>query len=737
MKKVTIITPPEYDGLVLEALGQAGVTHLKEVTGPEFSELKARPEKEIDYSTLYQKLHSRYLELMGMIEKPVERRRPDLEELRVFAVSPESELQGLFNELDRLISQLKLKKEDQSRISNALLEELQSDLDELNEEYKGKREDLLREISGIEAERAQLREEYLALRARVESIQALTPEEFKRCFAVGVVKNEQIPQLERYLNRYEGTLHRTAPISDEESFLFVFGSDEGRKWVEALFLIFDIRDIFDVLDPRDVLLVLDPEKREEALRKYREQIKALEERSEPTARSPEEESLMKRIDELEEALRGAVEGLKEEYNEKIRRNEAEHEAEIEAFKGEQEDVIGKIAYYDRLLGIYADRRAPVLRSKVLSVIQGWTPESKVDELMEAVGGVEKQVGETLFVEVQDVDPEEDANAPTPPMDFKPSFLQPLWILTSLRGWPSSWEINPGYISVLVFSFQFGLMFGDVGQGAIFLIAGIILLRKFDRGMMQKLGGLFIPMGLSAIAFGFLYDSTFLVEGLFFHEHQIMPNPIEQTTSLMKLVFTIAALEVVMGLVLGAINNIRSGNPIGALGEHGLGMILYVLGLYLSANYFISIGLDFMPVLSHWTFYLMLVGMGMSFMEPVLHSVKHGHGVGMESIGEGVGGMLMTFVEGLANLFSFLRIAAFALAHASLAIAAEALTRSLGIAGIGLIIMNVVALSFEFVSSSVQSLRLLYYEFMGKFYSGEGRPFRPFRLNKEQRTIVGS
>jgi vacuolar-type H+-ATPase subunit I/STV1 len=42
-------------------------------------------------------------------------------------------------------------------------------------------------------------------------------------------------------------------------------------------------------------------------------------------------------------------------------------------------------------------------------------------------------------------------------------------------------------------------------------------------------------------------------------------------------------------------------------------------------------------------------------------------------------------------------------------------------------MNLIAMSFEFMSSGVQSLRLLYYEFMGKFYQGDGVPFRPYRL----------
>jgi V/A-type H+-transporting ATPase subunit I len=285
------------------------------------------------------------------------------------------------------------------------------------------------------------------------------------------------------------------------------------------------------------------------------------------------------------------------------------------------------------------------------------------------------------------------------------------------------------------------MFGDIGQGLVFLLVGLALYKKYDRGMMKYLTTLFIPMGIAAIVFGFMYDSIFLVEHAIthyvehtFHVHldwyPIMPNPIHEVTTLMKLIFGIAAIEIIFGLTLGAINQIKAGNPIGAIGEHGLGMILYVAGFYLTAMEFIATGMaDFMGTLGFWAFKLVILGLLCSFMEPILHSIQHGHGVSMEAIGEGVGGLLMTFVEGLANLFSFLRIAAFALAHTSLAVAAESLTHALNIPGIGLVIMNVIALSFEFVSSSVQSIRLLYYEFMGKFFHGEGIPFRPFRINR--------
>jgi vacuolar-type H+-ATPase subunit I/STV1 len=723
---------PEYDGLVLEALGEAGVTQLKTVTGSEFENLSISPGEKVDFQKLYDRLHTRYTNLLDIMEIPVEPEKPDIEEIRNFTINPEREIENLLGTLDKLIAQLELKKEEQYDTSNLLIGELQKEIEQLNQEYENQNQLILEKVEKIETEKKDVELDYITLKARINSIQALEPDEFKRCFAVGIVNRDLIPQIQEYLKRYEEIFYRTADISEKESFLFVFGPEEGRKWVNALFLVFDIKDVFEVLDPKDVLLVLDPEKRLEAIEKYQSQLNAFEQNLETRTSSLEEKELAEEQKVLKEKNQREIDELKEKYDEKISDNKARYEEEITNFKNEQKEILGKIDYYDYLLRIYSDRRAPVLRGKVISVVQGWTPENKVDILQKNLENLENRIGETLFVEMEDVDSEEDIAAPSQPTEFKPAFLQGLWTLTSLRGWPSAGEINPGYISVLIFCFQFGLMFGDIGQGAVFLLVGLFLAKKYDRGLMQKLGGLFVPMGISAIIFGVLYDSIFLIEGLLFHHHQVMPNPVHNTTQLMKLIFMIAAIEVILGLVLGAINQIRAGNYVGALGEHGLGMILYIVGLYLSAMFFINSGMDFLPVLGNWTFYLMLIGMALSFLEPILHSIQHGHGIGMESIGEGVGGLLMTFVEGLANLFSFLRIAAFALAHASLGVAAIALTDSLGIAGIGLIIMNVVALSFELVSSSVQSLRLLYYEFMGKFYSGTGEQFRPFRLPRAEK-----
>lgn len=697
IKKVTIVTPPEYESLILEALSKSRAIQLKKVSGHDLEWLKKGSEKVTNYKALYDEIHPRYLELSELSDHDIKRVTPSIEEFRSFTAEPEAEANAILEKLGSLLTQTREVREAHDNEMRQVIDELQGEVARQEREWRAKEESIADESAGI--------------KAKLESVRALEPEELKSCFAVGIVKDELIPTLDEYMKRYPDLLYKAVSTSSEESLLFVFGTEAGRKWVESLFLVFGVKDIFDVLDTVDVLLVLDPKKREEVIKKYQDEVKRFEE---------DEAGLAER-----ESTREALEKLKEDYDKRIKDFEAKHAKENQTLRVEQGDALGKIAYMDYLLAILSDDRAPVMRTRVISVLQGWVPENKVSDFNEAISEVESNIGEKLFVQFEEAS-HDDHNIPNPAPEFKPAFMAPAWKLTSLRGWPSANEINPMYISLIVFSFQFGLMFGDIGQGAVFLIAGLIMNRKFKSGMMSKLGTLFIPMGFFAIIFGIGYDSIFLVEGLLFNHNQFMPNPIKETTTLMKWVFKIAAVEIIFGLVLGSINQWKAGHKWGVLGQHGLGMILYVIGLSLSVFEFIRIS-DFMGVLSYWGFYVMLSGMFLAMLAPILEAVVGKHFT-VEVIGEGVGALLMVFVEGLANLFSFLRIVAFALAHASLAGAALQLAGFMGYIP-SLILMNLIAMTFEFMSSGVQSLRLLYYEFMSKFYHGEGVPFSPFRIRK--------
>ena len=628
-----IITHPEYEHQIIRELGAARVVQLKTVSGVDAERLRKTGERIVDFKGLYEKFHDEYKALEESSILELESIDLEANELREFTEDPAASV-------DDFLAKFR----DVQERARARAEEGETKL--------------------VEA------------KLRLESLKALEPEELKKCLTVGLTDLSIQQRLHEYLQRFEDLSSKVVEFSSDKGYVFVFGPEERREWVETIFLIFEVKDIFEVLNSQDILLAIDSGRREEVIKEYEQEVQELQALTETEA----------------------------EYS----------------------PVLGNAKFLDQMLRILSDESVPSLRTNVISVVQGWIHESNVHVLDKTIDDLQKKTGELFYLEYEN--PGHDDHAiPTPEPEML-SILQPAWKLTSLRGWPSITEVNPMYISLLVFSFQFGLMYGDIGQGAVFLIAGIFMSRKFKRGMMSKLGTLFIPMGIFAIIFGIGYDSIFLVEGLLFHHNQFMPNPVYETTTLMKWVFKIATVEILFGLVLGAINQWKAGHKWGILGMHGLGMMLYIAGLSLSVFEFIRTS-DFMTVMGYWGFYVMLSGMFLAMAEPIIAAIANKN-FSIEVVGEGVGALLMTFVEGLANLFSFLRIVAFALAHASLAGAAHQLSAFMGTIP-SLILMNLIAMTFEFMSSGVQSLRLLYYEFMGKFYHGGGAPFRPYRLRVQK------
>ena len=93
---------------------------------------------------------------------------------------------------------------------------------------------------------------------------------------------------------------------------------------------------------------------------------------------------------------------------------------------------------------------------------------------------------------------------------------------------------------------------------------------------------------------------------------------------------------------------------------------------------------------------------------------------------------------LGTTVSFVRVGAFALAHAGLGFAVFYLTRMLmkegallgSIAGAAVFLLgNALVILLEGLVCSIQSIRLEYYEFFSKFFSGDGKAFKPFVFTK--------
>jgi V/A-type H+-transporting ATPase subunit I len=120
--------------------------------------------------------------------------------------------------------------------------------------------------------------------------------------------------------------------------------------------------------------------------------------------------------------------------------------------------------------------------------------------------------------------------------------------------------------------------------------------------------------------------------------------------------------------------------------------------------------------------------------------KSGHPDGANTslgmvLAESVVGAFEGVLSYFANTVSFIRLAAYAMSHAALLLAAFLMAAELrhagpigAVLGVGIIILgNLVALVLEGIIVSVQALRLEYYEFFGKFFSGAGEPFKPFQF----------
>jgi V/A-type H+-transporting ATPase subunit I len=108
-----------------------------------------------------------------------------------------------------------------------------------------------------------------------------------------------------------------------------------------------------------------------------------------------------------------------------------------------------------------------------------------------------------------------------------------------------------------------------------------------------------------------------------------------------------------------------------------------------------------------------------------------------------GGVLVHFVQSFFELFevligyfsntlSFVRVGAFAIAHAGLSrvflVLAEMINPMKGVSyWIVVVIGNLFILGFEGMVVGIQTMRLTYYEFFSKFFKGGGRRYHPLKI----------
>jgi V/A-type H+-transporting ATPase subunit I len=106
---------------------------------------------------------------------------------------------------------------------------------------------------------------------------------------------------------------------------------------------------------------------------------------------------------------------------------------------------------------------------------------------------------------------------------------------------------------------------------------------------------------------------------------------------------------------------------------------------------------------------------------------------LKTLGQAAGKLLESILQLVINTFSFIRVGAFALAHAGLSLAfiilAESTTNII-LSGLILLLGNIIIIMLEGLVVFIQTTRLVLFEFFIRFLQGTGRMFRPLAAPDE-------
>ena len=392
--------------------------------------------------------------------------------------------------------------------------------------------------------------------------------------------------------------------------------------------------------------------------------------------------------------------------------------------------------------IEAEQNFPRTESTIL--LTGWMPGDSALEWKQRI--LEITQGRCATATAV---PDEMEEAQIPVLLRHSRLLRPFELLVSAYGLPNYRELEPTLFVAISYLLMFGMMFGDVGDGFVLAAGGLSALCLGRKKTLRDAGMLLLSGGLSSMAFGVVYGSCFGIPAL--KKFALWHDPLEgDPMRLMAAAIGIGIVMISFGLILNVLNRFRRGDGVGGcLDKFGLAGILFYWGmLALAANYaaFQSRGL----VKSALGLFFAMPLLCWMLKEPVqFFRRRHagqpavpGHGlftVLMESLVEVFEGVLVYF----ANTISFVRLAAYAMSHAALLVATFMVAADLkhvshggDLLSMGVIVVgNVIALVLEGIVCSVQALRLEYYEFFGKFFSGGGQPFKPFCL--QTKTVAES
>lgn len=378
------------------------------------------------------------------------------------------------------------------------------------------------------------------------------------------------------------------------------------------------------------------------------------------------------------------------------------------------------------------------KSTHLYCISGWIPNTRAEEVTRLVSEATEDTG---VIEI--VPPAEDdrvrTGVETVPVQFTPSpVLKPFQQLVANFGAPRYEEVDPSLFVGLTFVVMFGIMFGDVGQGAVVALLGLWV-RKTENPSVKPFrdGGLLLTFcGLSSVVFGFLYGSVFGYENEAFLK-PLWLSPLHDVTRLLIYTVVFGVIAISIGIGMNIVNKIRTGKCFeGVFDRFGvIGIIFYwgALGIGVKA----AVKHELRPVEA---FVVIVIPLALLFVREPLHNLLNRanpfHGGAVSLFVEACVETMETLTAFLGGTVSFVRIGVMALSHACLCMVTYEIAGVLKEMPLGglwafltVVAGNVVIILLEGMIAMIQAVRLEYYELFSKYFSGDGVVYTPFQISE--------
>lgn len=411
--------------------------------------------------------------------------------------------------------------------------------------------------------------------------------------------------------------------------------------------------------------------------------------------------------------KSSLEQIKKEYKENQEKLE-EVNKKLEKIKEENIDDLKNLP---KTIDFY--KKSSKLKDKMLKgrkyfYLSGWVPQSKLQVVKDTVDKYEDSLVD------QKKNSQTIANPPTKLKNNK--IARPFEFLVNMYGAPNYNELDPTGFFAITYMLLYGLMFGDLGQGLIFVLASFLIEKK-----NKIFGQLVRRIGLSASFFGLMYGSFFGIEDLI---PTLLIKPFDNILKVLVASVAFGVILLFISYILGIYNKLHKQKDLeeGVFGKEGIAGLIMMISFILIILNIVKVNPIPMPVS---IISLILSIVLMIFKQPISRKLLDIYPIYDKSSSDYYIESSFSIIEALlsvfSNLVSFTRVGAFAINHVGLYMAFEVMSKLVGGGFIGIIILilgNILIIGLEGMIVFIQGLRLEFYEMFSKYYKGDGQKFSP-------------